>query len=67
MDPPSPKFSFGPLTFADIGQQYFFDNISHSDSLEDLLLHIRGGTALAVSDGSYYPAHNLSVHLSSGG
>ena len=57
--PPDPVLNYRPFTFSDIGQSYFFDNISHSPSLDNLHHHVCKGTALAVSDGSYYPHYNL--------
>ena len=42
-------------------QDFFFDNLSHSTSLYSLKQHILDGTALPVSDGSFYPSHHIGA------
>ena len=51
----------GPFSFKTGLQQCFFNNMSHSTSLTNLHYHVSKGTALAVSDGSFYPSHHIAA------
>ena len=53
--------AIGPFTFRDNFQQCYFDNISHSDSLLSLHHHINTGTAISVSDGTFFPSHQIGA------
>ena len=59
--PPEPTFNIGPFTFQDVTSICFFNRLIHSDSLESLYQHIINGTALAVSDGSFFPSHHIGA------
>ena len=56
-----PTITIGPFTFKANCQQCFFTNISHSDNLHSLYNHVIDGTALAVSDGTFYPSHHIGA------
>ena len=60
-DPVDPTFQIGPLLLKEIGQQCFLNNFSHSYSLASLSTHISEGTALAASDGSFFPSHHIGA------
>ena len=47
------------ITFLETDQQCFFHNLSYSNTLDKLYNCVLTGTALEVSDGSYFPTHKL--------
>lgn len=55
-----PTATIGDLTFSDFTDNPFFNNLSFSDSTSKLLLSILNGSAIAASDGSYFPAAKVA-------
>ena len=60
-NPPPSTISIGPFSFISGSQQCFFNNITHSDTLNSLYAHVFNGTAIACSDGSFYPLAHIGA------
>ena len=59
--PPQDMLTFGSISIEPPSISWFMDNISSSNTTDHLLTHLLQGTAIAVSDGSYFPLHKVGA------
>ena len=57
----TPEFTFDAIQVAKPKLDWFFQHFDSSCSTSNLLAHIIAGTAIAVSDGSFYEEYNIGA------